>query len=184
MAHENLRDSFSRLVRLVDVDRLVASTPGLDWDEVVRGARSGGLLALLGLSLDLASELLGTPVPAEVRRALRGDRLGRAHLALLRPADGLLHRRLGAAGPSAALVLWLAPGWRSRGALLRRLAAGTDYAEQWIYDFSRANGPPGPAERLRAGVAGTLRLAATEGLLAWRALAGGPLPPSERAPGA
>jgi hypothetical protein len=177
MAHENLRDSFSRLVRLVDLDRIVASTPGLDWDEIVSEARRGGLRALLGLSLDLASELLGTPVPAEVRRALRADRLGRAHVALLRPADALLHQRLGDTGPSASMVFWLAPGWRARGALLLRLARGGDYADQWIYNAS-TEVPPGSAARLRAGLKGVLHLAATHLQLYRRALERDPAAPA------
>lgn len=169
MAHENLRDSFSRLVRLVDLDRIVSATPELDWDELVSEARRGGLVSLLGLSLELASALLATPVPAEVRRALRPDRLGRAHLALLRPADALLQRQLADTGPAEATLLWLAPGWGARAALLLRLARGADFADQWIYDAS-TEGPPGAAARLTAGVKGVLHLAATHLELYRRAL--------------
>lgn len=169
MAHEHLlRDSFSRLVRVVDVDRIVAASPALDWDEVVRSARRVGLASLVGLSLDLATELLGTELPPGVRRALRPPVLTRVHTSLVRPARGLLEQRLANPSVRTSLLFWLAPGWRSRAQLLARLLSGREHAEQWIFGEERV---PAGSEALLVGVKMGLRAAGYHAALYGRALA-------------
>jgi Uncharacterised nucleotidyltransferase len=170
MAHEHLlRDSFSRLVRVVDVDRIVAAQPGLDWDEVVSSARRGGLSSLLGLSLELAAELFETEIPPDVRRALRAPALARVHTSLAEPARGLLEQRLADVGVRTSLLFWLASGWRRRAKLLARLLTGREYAEQWIFD-AEERGPAG-GKALLAGVKTGLRAAGYHAALYGRALA-------------
>lgn len=86
---QNVQESFSRLCRTVDVDRIVAAT-ALDWDDVARRAIDGGLAHPVALSLQLAAGLFETPVPAEVRAAVAPDRAARVHLAAMRPREALL----------------------------------------------------------------------------------------------
>lgn len=150
MAHENLRDSFSRLVRLVDVDRIVAVAPGIDWDEVAALARRGGLGPLVALSLELAREILGTPIPTRAVQGLRARGLARVHIGLMRPASSLLHRRLGGPGARTSLRLWLTLGARARIAQLARLASGRQHAEEWIFRWTE-DGPPGAVKSLWEG---------------------------------
>jgi hypothetical protein len=86
---QNIEDGFSRLRRLVDIDRLVARFPP-DWDAVARLAREGGAEIMVGLSLQLARRLLGTELPAGLVGDLVRGRATRYHLALLRPEEGML----------------------------------------------------------------------------------------------
>lgn len=159
MAHENLRDSLSRLGRIVDLDRIVASSPELDWDYAAAQAEAGGLRTLLALSLELARALLGTPVPPEVRRRLRPDAAARRQLERMRPAAALLGRSLCGGAPGLALLLGLVDAPRDRVRLLRRVVSGRRFAEHWIFR-PEAAGPPSAPAALVAGLKEGLRLAA------------------------
>ncbi len=169
MAHENLRDSLSRLSRIVDLDRIVASAADLDWDYLVSQARDGGLQTVLALSLELNRALLGTLIPPEVQTGLRPGAATRLHLGLLRPAPSLLGRTLRAFGPSLSLLFWLHPGWRTRWRLLLRLASGRRDAERWIFRED-AQGPPPAREALVSGVKSVLALALEQASLYLRRL--------------
>ncbi|MDQ6888006.1 MAG: nucleotidyltransferase family protein [Gemmatimonadota bacterium] len=132
---ENVRDAFSRLTRLVDVDRIVASAPELDWDHLHAAARTGGLGPALALCLELSRGALGTEIPMEVQRRMRPTRAVRFHLALLRPASSLLSQRAIARPSWGELIqLWLVTG-RSRGmTLLQMLRADSGEPLQWLWD--------------------------------------------------
>jgi hypothetical protein len=169
MAHENLRDSFSRFGRIVDLDRIVASAPALDWDYTVSQARVGGLQSLLSLSLELARELLGARVPDEVFASLRPRAAARFHVGLMQPAPSLVRRRLREVGAAGALQLWLCEGWRRRSRLLLRMLSGRQSAEGWIFRTADA-APPRPLQALFAGLKSGARLVAHHGSLYWRGL--------------
>ena len=168
-AHDNLRDSFSRLGRIVDVDRITASAADLDWDYTVSQARSGGLQTLLALSLELSRALLGTPIPPEVRDSLRPGAATRLHLGLLRPATSLLGRSLQQSRPAISLWFWLHWSWRERWRLLLRLVSGRHYAEQWIFREAE-QGPPPAREAVASGVKSVLALALHQASLHLRRL--------------
>jgi hypothetical protein len=169
MVHENLRDSFARFGRIVDLDRILASAPGLDWDYTVAQARAGGLQSLLALCLELGRELLGAPVPSEVLASLRPSAVTRMHLRLMQPAQSLLRRRLQAAGAAGSLQLWLAAGSRRRWRLLLRILSGRKAAEDWIFRES-SPGPPTGREALVTGLKSGLRLAGHHATLYWNGL--------------
>jgi hypothetical protein len=115
MATQNDEDAFGRLRRLVDLDRIVASTPQLDWAYLREAAQRGGAQALLGLSLRLAELLLNTPLPSGFIDGLGLSRLCQANLALLRPVEWVLiepgQRHV---PPAQLLAIWTTVGWRRR----------------------------------------------------------------------
>lgn len=57
-----MRDGFSQLKPVVDIDRIVRAGLPVRWDRVARLAAEGGLGAALRAALELAHALLGTPV--------------------------------------------------------------------------------------------------------------------------
>ncbi len=124
---QNLQESFSRLGRLVDIDRIAASCPGLDWDLLTRDARDGGIGPAASLSLQMAKRVLGSPIPDAVIRDLRPSRFARFHLAIMEPVASLLSQRLCRA-PAATQVhrLWLVSRAGQRWSALRSLLQADD----------------------------------------------------------
>jgi hypothetical protein len=119
---QNLQEGYSRLARIVDIDRVVATGNGLDWEFLAEEARRGNLGSPLALSLQLARLLLGTSVPDAVMRELRPPATARFHLALLLPAPSLLEQRRPANDSDLRLLeLWLVDGSLKRPLLLPRL---------------------------------------------------------------
>jgi hypothetical protein len=169
MAHENLRDSFSRLGRIVDLDRILARTPEIDWDYTVSQARTGGLQALLSLSLELSRDLLTTRVPEQVLASLRPRAATRLHLALMRPAPSLLHRALAEVGATGCLHFWLSAGARPRWRLLLRMLSGRQSTEGWIFRTSDT-APPTASEALFAGLKLGAKLVGRHISLYWNGL--------------
>ena len=169
MAHENLRDSFSRFSRIVDVDRILASAPDLDWDYSVSQARDGGLESLLALSLELSRELLATAVPPHVLASLRPGAATRMHLRLMQPAPALIRWWLRDVGAAGSLQFWLSAGLRRRARLLLRLLGGMQSAEGWIFRESD-QAPPTAREALAAGLKSGARLASHHAALYWNGL--------------
>ena len=167
MAHEHVRDSCSRLVRIVDADRIASAHPQLDWDTVLAEARRGGLEVLLALTVELARDLLGAPIPDEVRRSLRPGAGTRLHLTLMRPAPAMLRGSLARAPFDLAFALWSAPGPR-RGRLLARMLGGRRWAKQWI--FRERAGPPGRWQTALVGLKSGAGLIAAHVRLYGRAL--------------
>jgi hypothetical protein len=94
MVVQNLQEGFSRLARLVDMDRIVASTPGFDWNTLLTEARNGHLASATAVSLQLANRLLGARVPEGVLDELRPGPVARFHLAIMRPEESMLTQRL------------------------------------------------------------------------------------------
>jgi hypothetical protein len=138
---QNVQEGFTRLTRLVDVDRIVAATPDIDWDEMVRSARAGHLGAALALSLQLTSRLLGTTIPRDAIAAACPSRSSRLHLALLRPARALerLNQSIGLASEEL-LRLWLLPRRERRQSFLRLLSPESDDPLRWIWEHNES--PP------------------------------------------
>ncbi len=64
----------AKLAWLKDIDR-AAADPALDWDEVVRRARSWRAAEIAAVTLRRSVELLDAPVPEEVTEALSGSRV-------------------------------------------------------------------------------------------------------------
>lgn len=142
---QNVQERFSRLDRLVDVDRLVALPGGLDWKSVVTTSHSGGLGGPAALTLHLAAQLLGTPVPGGVVDDLLPGSLARFHLALLQPREGLLRQRLRGTFAAAELLdLWLMSSPGQRSTRLRELLHNDELAV--LFD---GEGPGLPARLLR-----------------------------------
>jgi hypothetical protein len=115
---QNVQEGFARLGRLVDIDRIVASTPSMDWRALSAEARRGNLASALALSLRLSRRLLGTPVPAGVLDELRPGPVSRLHLAMLHSLDasspGVLRRH----AARLLLDLWLSPSFLGRSRML------------------------------------------------------------------
>lgn len=64
---------WERLAWVCDVAELLGSNPNLDWQLVGALARDSRVERMLMLGLDLASGLLGAPLPEELRRRARAD---------------------------------------------------------------------------------------------------------------
>ncbi|HEX6630617.1 MAG TPA: nucleotidyltransferase family protein [Gemmatimonadaceae bacterium] len=121
LAVQSATDGTRPFARIVDVDRLVAATPALDWDALVAEARRAGVSTALGADLAAARALLGAPVPADVVARLRPGPVVRAHLALLRPARYLLGVAPPADSELRLLQLWTLAGDHGVAAALRWL---------------------------------------------------------------
>lgn len=148
---ENVRNGFSRLTRIVDVDRIVTAAPEMDWDLVQSVARGAQVLPGLALALDMSRTLFGTEIPRDVTRALRPTPMVRFHLALLRPVPSLLRQRATTrAAWGTLLQFWLSSG-RSRGSVIARMLRGDDADPlDWVWSRGEEGAPARPAlsERL------------------------------------
>ena len=71
---------WERLQWLADVSELVKTHRNLDWDCVLRTARSRGCMRALGLGLYLAGELLGAEIPEKVFKVAASENIVK-HLA-------------------------------------------------------------------------------------------------------
>ena len=132
---QNVQEAFTRLTRLVDIDRVVAASPDMDWDLAVGQARSGNLGAATALSLQLARRVLGTPVPRSAVVGACPSRWARGHLALLRPAAAMA--RLGEKPSRAAeelLRLWLLPPRERRHTFVKLLSPRSEDPLRWIWE--------------------------------------------------
>jgi hypothetical protein len=65
---------WSRLVWICDVAQLLASSPDLDWNKVIREAGKSGLSRTLALGVILAHEIIGAAVPEGLLRRFQSDR--------------------------------------------------------------------------------------------------------------
>jgi Uncharacterised nucleotidyltransferase len=145
---EIVRDGFNRLTRVVDVDRIVAAAPAMDWGYLEAAANAARLLPALALSLAVSRDMLGTPVPDEVCRRIRPTAWVRFHLALLRPGASLL-RQGGVTRPTRVglLQLWLLSD-RSRLVALSRLFLGKDADPlDWLWEIRASGASPFVAAR-------------------------------------
>ena len=120
LVSQNEDDAFGLLRRIVDVDRIVAGSPSLDWTYVERSAHAAGLDVALAVSIRLAQLLLRTEAPTPVAHGLRLPILSRINLAMLQPVRRVL------SSPSArrqadteAFRFWCAGTWRGRTRRLR-----------------------------------------------------------------
>jgi hypothetical protein len=117
---QNLQEDFSRLGRVVDIDRIVTAHDDFDWDELIRVARLGRLESAIAVSLQLSRNLLGTPVPSAVAAELSPAPAARFHLAIMGPEDCLMGQKLRRTHSGAGLFeLWLVAPFQRR---LRQLA--------------------------------------------------------------
>jgi hypothetical protein len=118
LATQNKEDAFGRFRRLVDLDRVVACTPGLDWAYLREAALRGGAQALLALSLRLVQLLLGTRLPTGFVESLalsRLCRLCRLNLTMLRPVRWVISEPARRHAVAAEVLLyWTTVGWRNR----------------------------------------------------------------------
>jgi hypothetical protein len=73
LAVHGSKHSWSRLEWVCDVSQLLATSPGLDWQEVWRQAVGLGVSRMLLLALRLARDLLGAALPEEMRARAYGD---------------------------------------------------------------------------------------------------------------
>jgi hypothetical protein len=112
---QNEDDAFGLLRRIVDIDRIVARSPQLDWDYVAQASSDSGLDLVLAVSLRLAHLLLRTDVPADLSRGTGLPMVSRLHLAMLDPVAWVVSlpsdRR---PSGSDAIRLWCATTWGAR----------------------------------------------------------------------
>jgi hypothetical protein len=136
---QNEDDAFGLLRRIVDIDRIVALSPPLDWPYVARAARDSGLDLVLAMSLRLAQLLLRTDVPSDLSRGTGLPILSRMHLAMLDPVAwvvSLPSERRGVA--CDAIRLWCARTWSAR---VRRAAEAVRGAQSLTMILSGAAAP-------------------------------------------
>jgi hypothetical protein len=132
LSSQNTEDHFSKLRRLVDLDR-VLSAHEVDWGAIVTDAKRGGLEAAVALSLQLSHHLLGTSIPSDLTQRLGVGRTAQAALALLEPVSGVAR----GSGPRRGLGAFLQEIWLASGAAraqhLRRLMAGEEEPLDWVW---------------------------------------------------
>lgn len=130
--HATLMHGFTELgLRIyVDVDRLVrhhaaGQEAGAFWAQVIALARAQRLATLLYITLMLARDLLGTPLPASVLAALRPGGVQQRMFAQALRADDILHQRRLFAGPGKWLMrLMLLDRWRDGARALGLIVLG------------------------------------------------------------
>jgi hypothetical protein len=113
LAHQNL-DGFRLLRRLVDVDRIIGSGDKIDWDMLARDANRMRVQILLALTLQLATRLLGTPIPPGFIERLRLSSSVKAHLAMTDPEQVVLEQLGERRAVEEFLTLWCTPGAGAR----------------------------------------------------------------------
>lgn len=67
------KDLWERLEWLCAIDALLSRTVELDWERLLSEARNHNSTRILLFSLALSKELLGTPLPARIRRKVEDD---------------------------------------------------------------------------------------------------------------
>jgi hypothetical protein len=67
------KHAWSRLIWICDVAQLLASSPALDWEEVIHEAKRVGLWRALALGVLLAHGVACAPVPQDVLRCFESD---------------------------------------------------------------------------------------------------------------
>ncbi len=112
-------EGFSRVARIVDLDRMLALADNLNWERIELGAQQASLGSTLWLALRLARRMFDTPLPPGAPEGLAPRRVTRFHLELLRPRRELFGPNDRNAHARRRLVtLWLVPGWSRRFAYL------------------------------------------------------------------
>jgi hypothetical protein len=134
MVVENVRDAFTRLTRMVDIDRIIRANPGLDWLYLEQCARDAHLIPALSLVLETCAALFGTDIPQIVLQRIKPPRSVKAHLALLDVERSLMLQR-GFSRPTWKLLLqvWLVNDRPRVGALTRILRGDDDEPLEWLW---------------------------------------------------
>jgi hypothetical protein len=135
LATQNVEDGFSRLGRMVDLDRLVRGAAGLDWSRLAAEAIRMRVQAVVGLSLRLAELLLDTPLPQGWLASLRLGWASRVNLALLDPVTLVLEQRSRRRDSLERLVrLWTIADAPTRWRVFRAFHGGEqDWAARFLY---------------------------------------------------
>ena len=154
---ENVRGFFTRLTRLVDIDRIITSAADLDWSYLEEIARVGHLLPALSIALETSSAVLGTTVPADFLTRISPSRTVRAHLAALDVPRSLLGQRaIRRSTWGLLLQLWLVDD-RPRFNALARLWRGDDVETlEWLWMGEEKPRDMSPGLGWRAGRMGKL----------------------------
>lgn len=140
---DSLRHCFSKLQKLVDMDRIVRAHPDLDWDLVLREAALSGHKAVLWLALSLLDAAFPSRVPGRVLQEVTPDRITRFHVNRLRSPtaffelDGLSRNHA-----QRLLHVWLSGG---AGSMWRELTTLVAQDLNWIW--LEESGPPGAITR-------------------------------------
>jgi Uncharacterised nucleotidyltransferase len=124
---QSLEDGFSRLGRLVDIDRVISTTQHFDWVRLMAAAAQCSATAVVALSLRLCQILLRTELSRSWIARLELPRMTNLNLALLDPV-ALVVNQLARRHPALErlLLLWCLPGVADRIRLLRAIRAGQD----------------------------------------------------------
>lgn len=69
------KHAWSRLIWIVDVAQLLATSPDLNWEKIMKEARRCGLSRTLALGVLLARGFADSQVPAKVLEAFRADKI-------------------------------------------------------------------------------------------------------------
>jgi hypothetical protein len=128
MASQNEEDAFGNLRRLVDIDRIVAATPDLDWGYLSRAAREARLETFVALAFKLSESLFGTAAPATFVARLEVSRISKLNLTMLRPLSWVMtkpERRWTVS--SETFLFWATVRWRDRAR--RYLTVAYPYAD-------------------------------------------------------
>ena len=65
---------WKKLAWMLDIHRLVTTTPDIDFSQVIRKARGAGIERIVLLALALVQSVFRTPLPVEVQQAIAQDR--------------------------------------------------------------------------------------------------------------
>ena len=125
LATQETEDWFSTIRRLVDLDRVLRGTAGIDWDYLRSAAVESRAGPLLAFTLQLARRLIAAPIPPGFISSLGLSRAARINLALLAPEQFVLTSHSVRRPTSVRiLALCLSPDAGARRRLLREMATG------------------------------------------------------------
>jgi hypothetical protein len=128
--HMAVHHSYSEVRFCVDLDRWIRRHPNLDWAACVQRAQVWRLGSIVYFALDLAHQLLDTPVPAAVWEQIRPAALTRWWFGRLVAPAQLVHGRAGLGLQAQRLLHWvLVDSWPAR---LRGLWRAFFPGREWI----------------------------------------------------
>ncbi len=112
------KDSWKKLIWIIDLHKLITSQPSLDWDYVFHTAKQAKIWLPLLLGLRLASDFFATPLPTQVTRELDRNNLiadlgNQVALALFQQGQKKRHW-----SSVSRLTLALCEGWSSKASYI------------------------------------------------------------------
>jgi hypothetical protein len=160
-----------KLSRIVDLDRVISTSSGFDWEYFSVTGREGRLSTVAAVTLRLANLLLGTPAPQTFLRGSGVSWSARRNLESLQPCRRLMDAsERGRSVDNGLFRLWCLPTWRLRGQAILEMTSGAGDPLWWVWKEKDAPEAEGPS--LRRGIMAAFKTLAYQVLVGARGVSG------------